>query len=156
VVDWRQLGGLSPPELVSMLLRGLDATMRGLPDEAEDQKLSGLPQPLKVLWLLDWLDFEVAQGALLAYFLNSHGRHAPQAIEALRVIGAVRMARVLAEASELAGADGGLSNADRMDDLTDAFRAAADEEDWGGKLEAFLSKAVAAAASEPKSVGGSA
>ena len=38
----------------------------------------------------------------------------------------------------------GMSNADRLSTLTDDFRSAADEDRWGDKLDAFLSRAVAA------------
>ena len=38
----------------------------------------------------------------------------------------------------------GMSNADRLSTLTDDFRSAADEDWWGDKLDAFLSRAVAA------------
>jgi hypothetical protein len=119
-----------------------------------------------VLWVLDWLDFEVSQGSLLAYFFNSHGRHASLAVQALRDIGALRMASVVRQAAESVAATSsewtdrhdeiddrpahatrlpyaGLSNADYLGELTEQFWAAANEECWGEKLEAFLSNAVA-------------
>jgi hypothetical protein len=126
--------------------------------------------PLRVLWVLDWLDFEVSQGSLLAYFFNSHGRHAAQAVQALRDIGAVGMASVVMQAVALVAATSdewaarrdelgrekeyavarpyvGLSNAEELSELTDQYWAAADEESWGDKLHAFLSRAVEAKAS---------
>jgi hypothetical protein len=56
------------------VLEYLDAVMAGRSDEAEDALLAVLPRPLQALWLLSWLEFEVSQGSLLAYFFNSAGR----------------------------------------------------------------------------------
>jgi Domain of unknown function (DUF4375) len=75
--------------------------------------LAGLPRRLQVLWLLNWLELEVSQGSLLAYFFNSSGRHAALAVAALQGIGAGHMAQVLTEAAALVaihrqrGASGG-------------------------------------------------
>lgn len=170
VLDWRKLNGLCSSELASALQAELDTVMRDLSDQEEDELLARLPVPLRVLWVLDWLDFEVSQGSLLAYFFNSHGRHAAQAVQALRDIGAVGMASVVMQAVALVAAtsdewaarrDGlgreeeyavarpyvGLSNAEELSELTDQYWAAADEESWGDKLHAFLSRAVEAKAS---------
>jgi Domain of unknown function (DUF4375) len=169
VLDWRKLDGLSSPGLTSALQAELDSLTQGLSEEEEDELLARLPAPLRVLWVLEWLDFEVSQGSLLAYFFNSHGRHAAQAAQALRDIGAVRMASVVMRAAESvaaasgewaarhdelnrAGEDavvrpyGGLSNAKHLSELTDQYWAAADEERWGDKLDTFLTRAVAAEA----------
>jgi hypothetical protein len=56
-------------------------------------------------WLLSWLEFEVTQGSLLAYFFNSAGRHAALAVAALHDIGAGRMEQVLTEAAAVVAAD---------------------------------------------------
>lgn len=169
VLDWRQLADLSSGELQSALLAELDTVMGGLSDQEEDELLAGLPAPLRVMWVLSWLDFEVTQGSLLAYFSNSHGRHVAQAVQALCDIGAVGMAGVVREAVEsVAGVGGewaalrdqmsqqpeyavvrpyvGLSNAERLEELTAQYWTVADEENWGDKLDAFLSKAVEAEA----------
>ena len=169
VLDWRKLYGLSSSELTSALQAELDSLMQGLSDEEEDELLTRLSVPLRVLWVLDWLDFEVSQGSLLAYFSNSRGRHAAQAVQALRDIGAVRMASVVLRAAESVAATSGewagrhdelnrgredavvrpyvgLSNAEQLSELTDQYWAAADEEHWGDRLDAFLSRAVAAEA----------
>lgn len=74
--------------------------MRGLSDQEEDDLLARIPSPLRVLWALDWLDFEMSQGSLLAYFFNAHGRHARPAAQALRDIGATRMASVIQQATD--------------------------------------------------------
>jgi uncharacterized protein DUF4375 len=47
------------------------------------------------MFSLNWLEFEVVQGSFLAYFANSHGRHAAPAAQALRTIGATETASVL-------------------------------------------------------------
>ena len=41
--------------------------MNGLPDQQEDEQLARIAVPLRVMWLLEWLDFEVTQGSLIAY-----------------------------------------------------------------------------------------
>jgi hypothetical protein len=138
--------------------------MGGLSEQQEDERLAGLPAPLRVMWLLSWLDFEVIQGSLLAYFYNSHGRHAAMAEQALRDIRAIQMADVLRRARHSVDAVSeqwaaqravlsvphavvrpyeGLPNVEELVELTDLYWAAADEEDWGDKLDAFLSTAVA-------------
>jgi Domain of unknown function (DUF4375) len=174
VLDWRKLDGLSSSELTSALQAELDSVMKGLSDDEEDELLARLPVPLRVLWVLDWLDFEVSQGSLLAYFFNTHGRHAAQAAGALRDIGATRMASVVMRAAESVAAASsdwadrreeliqgtqhavarpyvGLSSAEILSELTDEYWAAADEERWGDKLEAFLSRTVPAEAHRPRS-----
>ncbi len=76
------------------LLNWLDEAMRGHYGAKEDTILGGLRPPLNVMFLLNWLDFEVTQGSFLAYFLNSHGRHARLAAQALKTIGAAKTASV--------------------------------------------------------------
>jgi len=65
------------------LLNWLDEAMRGHLGAEEDVILGGLRPLLNVMYLLNWLDFEVTQGSFLAYFANSHGRHATLAAQAL-------------------------------------------------------------------------
>ena len=82
--DWRLLAELSSGNLQAALLARADAVMDGKSGPEEDRLL---PEPVRAIWLLSWLDFEVSQGSLLAYFYNSHGRHAPLAVEVLRRMG---------------------------------------------------------------------
>jgi hypothetical protein len=166
MLDWRRFEGLTSLELTNALQVEVDRMMRGLADDEEDALLVRLPQPLRVLWLLDWLDFEVAQGSLLAYFSNSHGRHAMDAAQALRDVGATHMADTLTRAAELAAAArgewearwrqlsqldpgdvlaspyAGLPHAEALDELTDEYRVAAEQDEWGEKLESFLARSV--------------
>jgi len=72
--DWAALEDLDDNQLAATLLEYLDAVMAGRSVEAEDALLAVLPWPLQALWLLSWLEFEVTQGSLLAYFFNSAGR----------------------------------------------------------------------------------
>jgi Domain of unknown function (DUF4375) len=170
VLDWRELSGLTAGELQVALLAELDVVMGGRSDQEEDELLARLPAPLRVMWVLSWLDFEVTQGSLLAYFYNPHGRHAAQAVQALREIGAVGMADVVLRAAESVAAVSeewaarrdemnreqeysvlhpyvGLSNADQLSELTEQYWAAAEAEAWwGDQLDAFLSSAVDAEA----------
>lgn len=67
--------------------------------------LARLRPPLNVMFLLNWLEFEVVQGSLLAYFANSHGRHAALAAQALRTIGPTETASVLDRARDIFGAN---------------------------------------------------
>ena len=103
--DWAALEDLDDDQLAAALLEYLDAVMAGRSVEAEDARLAVLPRPLQALWLLSWLEFEVTQGSLLAYFFNSAGRHAGLAVAALHDIGAGRMAQVLTEAAAVVAAD---------------------------------------------------
>jgi Domain of unknown function (DUF4375) len=164
-LDWKLLADLLPGDLQTALLAELDAVMKGQSASEEDRLLAALPEPLRAISLLSWLDFEVAQGSLLAYFYNSHGRHAQLAVDALRRIGANRMADVVARAAtsyQRASAEwaerraevdaagefavltpyAGLSNADELSRLTDQYWQAASADDWGDKLDAYLSKQV--------------
>jgi hypothetical protein len=163
--DWRLLANLAPSDLQTALLAQADAAMDGQPGPEEDRLLPALPEPLRAIWLLNWLDFEVSQGSLLAYFYNRHGRHARLAVEVLRRIGANRMGDVVAEAAasyEHASAEwaarrakmdaagefavvkpyAGLSNARDLDRLTDQYWQAADDDDWGSKLDLYLRERV--------------
>jgi len=159
--DWTLLAGLDPGDLQTALLAEADAVMDGQPGPEEDRLLPALPEPLRAIWLLNWLDYEVSQGSLLAYFYNRHGRHAQLAAGVLRRIGANRMADVVAEAAasyERASAEWaarraemdaagefavvkpyrGLSNADELSRLTDQYWQAAADDDWGSKLDIYL------------------
>ena len=163
--DWRLLAGLAPNDLQVALLAEVDAVMAGQPGPEEDRLLLTLPEPLRAMWLVNWLDFEVSQGSLLAYFYNSHGRHAPLAVGVLRRMGADRMADVVAEAAtgyERASAEwaarraevdaagefavvrpyAGLPDASGLARLTDQYWQAADDDDWGSRLDAYLSEQV--------------
>ena len=163
--DWTLLAGLADDDLQMALLAEADAAMNGRPGPAEDRLLPALPEPLRAIWLLNWLDYEVTQGSLLACFYNSHGRHARLAIDVLRRIGATRMADVVAQAAasyEHASAEwaarraetdaagefavvkpyAGLSNADELDRLTGQYWQAATDDDWGCKLDAYLREQV--------------
>jgi len=162
--DWHLLAQLAADELSNCLCSEVDGLMNGKAEADEDELLAKLPEPLRAMWLIEWLDFEVSQGSLLAYFFNSHGRHASQTIEVLRRMGARRMADVLAEAAgshQCASAEwrarhdeldalgeyavvtpyAGLSNAGSFDELTDKYWQAADD-DWGDKLNEYLSAQV--------------
>nr|BFE60566.1 hypothetical protein GCM10020063_050920 [Dactylosporangium thailandense] len=170
-LSWQELRGLPAGDLQAVLLTELDVVMAGRSERDEDELLAGLPAPMRVLWVLSWLDFEISQGSLLAYFSNTHGRHAAQAVQALRDIGAAAMAdvMVLAIASvaavtgewadrregmnglpehSVARPDAGLSNAERLAELTDRYWTAAEQEEtwWGDKLDAYLARAVDAEA----------
>lgn len=163
--DWRLLADLPPGDLQRALLAQAGAVLDGKSSSEEDRLLLTLPEPARAIWLLDWLDYEVIQGSLLAYFYNRSGRHARLAADVLRRMGASRMADVVAEAAasyehafaewaaRRAGLDAlgefavvkpyaGLSNADDLVRLTDQYWQAADDEDWGSKLDAYLSEQV--------------
>jgi Domain of unknown function (DUF4375) len=117
------------------------------------------------MWIMNWLDFEVCLGSLLAYFYNDAGRHALLAVALLRRIGANHMADVVAEAAasyERGSAEWaarreeidalgewavvkpyeGLPNAPDLGQLTDQCWQAARDDDWGAKLDAYLSEQV--------------
>ena len=113
--DWAALEDLDDNQLAATLLDYLHAVMAGRSAEAEDALLAVLPRPLQALWLLSWLEFEVTQGSLLAYFFNSAGRHAALAVAALHDIGAGRMAQVLTEAAAVVAADGAAWDKGRSD-----------------------------------------
>lgn len=131
--DWRLLADLTPADLQAALLDQAGAEMTGKSDREEDDLLRTLPEPVRAVWLLDWLDFEVAQGGLLAYFGNSHGRHAALAVGVLHRIGADRMGDVVARAAAT-------SDDRELDQLTDEYWRAADDDDWGSRLDAYLSE----------------
>ena len=64
----------------------------------EDEALRALPVPLADLWILQWLDYEVIQGGLATSFMNSHGRQALLAVDALRRCGLEDAAQCLSQA----------------------------------------------------------
>ena len=165
-IDWQAAVGVPADQLQVLLLDEADRAMAGLVPEEEDRRLADLAEPLRAIWLLSWLDFEVAQGSLLAYFFNTHGRHAILAVEILREIGASRMAVILAEAErahrsaqaewavrrrELAALEAGtvmrpyegLPAAAELVELTDRYWEAATLDEWGEKLDRHLEEQVA-------------
>src|SRR5262249_61940849 len=95
--DWKQLADLTPDDLQMALLAEADAVMGGQYGPEEDRLLAALPEPLRAIWLLNWLDYEVSQGSLHAYFYNRHRRPAPLARELLPPMGANPMAHGLGE-----------------------------------------------------------
>jgi hypothetical protein len=164
--DWAVLEDLDDNQLQASLLEYLDAVMAGRSAEAEDALLAGLPRPLQVLWLLNWLEFEVTQGSLLEYFFNRHSRHAALAVAALQDIGAGRMAEVLTEAAAVVAAHQvawdkrrsdlsatpewtvtqpyrGLPQAETLGGpITTRFWEAAQTDDWGQKLDEFVRRHI--------------
>jgi hypothetical protein len=163
--DWELLADLTPNDLQIALLAEASAILDRQSGPEEDRLLSALPEPVRAIWLLDWLDYEVSQGSLLAYFYNSHGRHAQLAAEVLRRIGANRMADVMAEAAAIHGHAftawaarraeldalgefavvkpyAGLPNAHDLVRLTDQYWQAANDDDWGSRLDAYLREQV--------------
>jgi len=163
--DWGRLAELAPDDLLTALLAEVDAVMAGQSGLEEDGLLLTLPEPLRVMWLVSWLDFEVSQGSLLAYFYNAHGRHAALAVGVLRQMGANRMADVVAEAAASYGRASaewaarraeldavgesavvrpykGLSNASELTRLTGEYWQAADDDEWGSRLDAYLREQI--------------
>ena len=67
--DWSGIEELRGSALVSRLLDNLDEILGDhlASPESEDARLTDLPEALQVLWHLNWLDFEVSQGSMLAY-----------------------------------------------------------------------------------------
>lgn len=94
----KTLGG---PPLARALVDFLDGAMPAADPEEEDRALATLPLPLRDLWVLTWLESEVAEGSLFAYFWNAHGRHAALAVEALERIGATSLSELLGQALAL-------------------------------------------------------
>lgn len=163
--DWRLLADLSPNDLQTALQAEAGAVMDGKSDLEEDHLLLALPEPVRAIWLVDWLDYEVSQGSLLAYFCNRHGRHARLAIDVLRRMGASRMADVVTRAAascerafagraarraeldalgEFAVAKpyADLPNPHDLARLTDQYWQAADDDGWGSRLDAYLREQV--------------
>jgi Domain of unknown function (DUF4375) len=163
--DWTRLADLAPNDLQTALLAEAGAVMDGRAGPEADRLLLTLPEPIRAIWVLNWLDYEVSQGSLLAYFYNSHGRHAQLAVEVLRRMGANRMADVVAEAAascvhgcgewavRRADADAagefavvkpyaGLPGAGDLVGLTDRYWQAAADDDWGSRLDAYLREQV--------------
>jgi hypothetical protein len=81
--DWNALAGLDDAARQVEVLRLASAAMAGKTDLDEEVAAAELPEPLRVMWVLNWLDFEVTQGSLLAFFYNSHGRFAAEAAAGL-------------------------------------------------------------------------
>jgi hypothetical protein len=57
--DWELLADLTPNELQAALLAEADAVMDGKPDPEEDCLLPTLPEPVRAIWLLNWLDLRL-------------------------------------------------------------------------------------------------
>lgn len=169
-LDWNRLARMTSGERQQALLDELDSAMGSALEPGEEaRRLRQLPEPLRAMWLMNWLDFEVSQGSLLAYFYNSHGRFAVETSDLLRRIGALRMAGVLDQARDAAvalaeddpqagtaaqpeysirTAYSGQPDMDRMAALTELYWAAATDDDWGDKFDAYIAAEVLALAGE--------
>jgi hypothetical protein len=73
--NWKHLASLTADDLQIALLAEVDAIMEGHLGPEEDRLLLTLPEPLRAVWIMNWLDFEVCLGSLLAYFYNDAGRY---------------------------------------------------------------------------------
>lgn len=147
------------------MLGYLETRTSDLSEDEEDAVLSALPEPLRILHVLSWLDFEVCQSSLTGYFFNAHGRQAGHAAAALRAIGAGDVGSVVEEAAAVVRAyaaqwearhaeldrlpEGsvvqpfvGLAGVDRLAELDRRFAETARASGWGQKLESYLADAV--------------
>jgi hypothetical protein len=163
--NWQQLSTLNDGDLQMSLLNWIDEVMNGHYGADEDTILRGLRPPLNVIFVLNWLDFEVTQGSFLAYFLNSHGRHASLAVEALKTIGAAKTASVLERASGVFEANSaawdarneeldqveefavvrpyvGLPGADELSDLTDEYWEAQRSDRYTDLFDGYVRRSV--------------
>jgi hypothetical protein len=146
-LDWNKVAALDAAEIQQVLLRESDSVMRPYLDSPDDQDrvLATLPDPVRTMWLINWLDFEVSQGSLLAYFYNSHGRHAPEAAQVLERIGASRMAEVVREAIRVREREAPDMD-EQLEVLTDRYWEAAASDGWGDLLDQYLVAEVRAQA----------
>ena len=164
--DWTSLSTLEPMELSRRLQEWLDELMKGKYGSADEDRILGeLPEPLQAVWVLNWMDFEVTMGSLLAYFGNGQRRHVEVAIRALRTIGAPGMASVLERATAVydTNADAwsvrdeeinqleqyavvqpykGLPGVDELSELTDRYYELEKEERWRRRLADYLQRSV--------------
>jgi Domain of unknown function (DUF4375) len=163
--DWQRLSTLDDGDLQMGLLNWLDEAMRGHYGEEEDALLASLHPPLDVMFLLNWLEFEVVQGSFLAYFANSHGRHATLAAQALRTIGATDTASVLDRARAVFEANSdawharreemnqveeyavvtpyvGLPGVEALSDLTDEYSEAQRRDRFSDLFDDYLRRSV--------------
>jgi hypothetical protein len=165
--DWTSLTTLEPMELSRRLQEWLDELMKGkYGSKEEDQILGELPEPLQAVWVLNWMDFEVTMGSLLAYFGNGQRRHVDAAIRGLRTIGATGMASVLERATAVydTNADAWserdkelnqldeysivqpykeLPGVEQLSELTDAYYQMEKEESWRRRLADYVQRSVA-------------
>ena len=79
----------------------LENVFKGRYLDDEDEALLALPMPLSDCWMVQWLDYEVVQGGLATYFMNSHGRQALLAVDALRRCGLEDAAQCLTQAQSI-------------------------------------------------------
>lgn len=165
--DWQNLDDLEPGDLQARLLDNLDLLVSASDPSTEDSALEEMPEALTILWFLNWLEFEVAQGSLVGYLFNSHGRHAGKAADALRSVGAVRSAQLLDRAAEVARAHRAewaerhaaldalplhsvvtpyvdLAGVDEISRLADEFEDAVHLENYGERLDNFVASGLRA------------
>jgi hypothetical protein len=83
-----ELAALSDDDLLNMLSHKVSGV-------TDDDSFDALPWPLRILWLLQDLDAELAIGGLLAYLTNSSRRYAAETVEALREIGIPQAGAIL-------------------------------------------------------------
>lgn len=88
-------------QVTNIAYKYVEGIFKGRHGADEDEALRALPAPLADLWILGWLDFEEIQGGLATYFMNSHGRQALLAVDALRRCGAENIAQCLSQAHSI-------------------------------------------------------
>jgi hypothetical protein len=168
--DWVILSSLGAFELQERLIEWVNDLVRDLDENETNTVVAGLPAPLRVAWLLSWLDTEVIMGGFPGYFFNQ-GRHAGLAAEALIEIGAPAMASVLQEANrsvqihedaweahraevydagEFAIVSGyGDIPTDELSRLTKAFWEGADGAEFRQRLDEYLRRSTRELAAPP-------
>ena len=115
---WAGLARSDDPNLYGTLQKWLDAAMKGKYGEPdEDTVLAQLAPPLRIVWVLGWLEFEVLTGGFNAYFMNDQRSHADMAADALRTIDAPRFAAIVERATEIfdTNADAWADRGDEID-----------------------------------------
>jgi len=59
--------------------------------------LSALPPPVRVVHLIDQIDFEIALGGVLGWLINSSGKYGPDTAKAFEAVGAHQCAAIVRE-----------------------------------------------------------
>jgi hypothetical protein len=103
----------------AMIAAGVADAFDSITARFEQQGAVALNEPQLYYLTLYWLDAEVRNGGFTQYYFNSSSDLAEHAVEAARVVGARKLADIIAKANRLFGKDGPSPDRDeRMDQLS--------------------------------------
>ena len=138
VGDWDGIADLDPSEVEQRLVANVDLLLAARPTGAtEVATVSSWPEPLRTLWYLNWLQYEIDLGGMTGFLYNRNEQLAATAAALVRT-GAVGSARVIDEARALLDEEPDAWHGDAAAALEERFEEQSDLDDREACLTRYL------------------